>query len=146
MSGLGVISLAGVVVNNAIVLIDYTDQLKEKLGLTLKEALARAGAVRFRPVILTAITTILGVTPMAVGFSVDFRTLSIDIGGQSVEWWGPMAQAVAFGLMFATVLTLILVPVMYIAQDNLLNFSKRVWNFLSHIGRSRKPEEAETSS
>ncbi len=146
MTGVGVISLAGVVVNNAIVLIDYTDQLKEKFGLPLKEALVRAGAVRFRPVLLTAITTILGVTPMAVGFSVDFKTLSIDIGGQSVEWWSPMAQAVAFGLMFATVLTLIVVPVMYIAQDNLLNFSRRVWNFLTHIGRSRKQEQAETSS
>jgi multidrug efflux pump len=146
MTGVGVISLAGVVVNNAIVLIDYTDQLKDKLGLPLKEALARAGVVRFRPVLLTAITTILGVTPMAVGFSIDFKALTIDIGGQSVEWWGPMAQAVAFGLTFATVLTLIVVPVMYIAQDNLVNFSKRMWIFLTQIGRSRKQEESETSA
>jgi len=145
MTGVGVISLAGVVVNNAIVLIDYTDQLKDKAGLTLKEALMRAGAVRFRPVLLTAITTILGVTPMAVGFSVDFKTLSIDVGGQSVEWWSPMAQAVSFGLTFATVLTLILVPVMYVAQDNLLNSWRRLRSSVTRIGRSRKQEDTETS-
>ncbi|MCP4604992.1 MAG: efflux RND transporter permease subunit [Proteobacteria bacterium] len=118
MTGLGVISLAGVVVNNAIVLIDYTDQLKEKLGIPLKEALTRAGVVRFRPVLLTAITTVLGLTPMALQMSIDFRTMTIDMSSPSMEWWGPMAQAVSFGLIFATVLTLVVVPVMYLAQEN----------------------------
>ncbi|MDJ0765515.1 MAG: efflux RND transporter permease subunit [Myxococcota bacterium] len=121
MTGLGVISLAGVVVNNAIVLIDYTDQLKDKLKLPLKEALARAGVVRFRPVILTAITTILGLLPMALQTSIDFRTLSIDMDAPSMEWWGPMARAVSFGLAFATILTLIIVPVIYLLQDNTVN-------------------------
>jgi CzcA family heavy metal efflux pump len=111
MTGIGVISLAGVVVNNAIVLIDYYNQLLAK-GLTSLDALMRAGAVRFRPVMLTAITTILGLFPMATGISFDFRKLAWDIGGESSQWWGPMAVAVIFGLGFATLLTLIVVPVL----------------------------------
>ncbi|MDA0710396.1 MAG: efflux RND transporter permease subunit, partial [bacterium] len=111
MTGIGVISLAGVVVNNAIVLIDYTLQLKRK-GLTNQEAIVQAGATRFRPVILTAITTILGLFPLATGLSFDFFTLTLEIGGQSSQWWGPMAIAVIFGLTFATALTLVVVPVM----------------------------------
>jgi multidrug efflux pump len=111
MTGIGVISLAGVVVNNAIVLIDYINQLMAR-GLASAEALLRAGSVRFRPVMLTAITTILGLLPMATGVSLDFRKMALDIGGESSQWWGPMAVAVIFGLGFATLLTLILVPVL----------------------------------
>ncbi|UCE52899.1 MAG: efflux RND transporter permease subunit, partial [Desulfobacterales bacterium] len=111
MTGIGVISLAGVVVNNAIVLIDYYNQLLAK-GLPSLDALLRAGSVRFRPVLLTAITTILGLLPMATGVSFDFRKLALDIGGESSQWWGPMAVAVIFGLGFATLLTLIVVPVL----------------------------------
>jgi multidrug efflux pump len=111
MTGIGVISLAGVVVNNAIVLIDYINQLMAR-GLESTEALLRAGLVRFRPVMLTAITTILGLLPRATGVSFDFRKMTLDIGGESSQWWGPMAVAVIFGLGFATLLTLILVPVM----------------------------------
>ena len=111
MTGIGVISLAGVVVNNAIVLIDYYHQQLGK-GMTSFEALMRAGKIRFRPVMLTAITTILGLLPMATGVSFDFRKLAMDIGGESSQWWGPMAVAVIFGLGFATLLTLIVVPVL----------------------------------
>ena len=111
MTGIGVISLAGVVVNNAIVLIDYYNQQLAK-GLSSLDALLRAGSVRFRPVMLTAITTILGLLPMATGVSFDFRKLAWDIGGESSQWWGPMAVAVIFGLGFATLLTLIVVPVL----------------------------------
>jgi multidrug efflux pump subunit AcrB len=111
MTGIGVISLAGVVVNNAIVLIDYYNQQLAK-GLKSFDALMRAGAVRFRPVMLTAITTILGLLPMATGVSFDFRKLAWDIGGESSQWWGAMAVAVIFGLGFATLLTLIVVPVL----------------------------------
>jgi multidrug efflux pump subunit AcrB len=118
MTGLGVISLAGVVVNNAIVLIDYTDKLRKKSGMPLSKALLKAGVVRFRPVLLTAITTVLGLMPMALGVSIDFRTLSVDVGAPTTEMWGPMAQAVSFGLGVATVLTLVIVPVMYLAQEN----------------------------
>ncbi len=112
MTGIGVISLAGVVVNNAIVLIDYINQLRQQ-GMALQEALVKAGTVRFRPVMLTAITTILGLLPMAIGVSFDFRSFSWEIGGESAEWWGPMAIAVIFGLSIATVLTLVVVPVLY---------------------------------
>jgi len=82
------------------------------------DALMRAGAVRFRPVMLTAITTILGLFPMATGISFDFRKLAWDIGGESSQWWGPMAVAVIFGLGFATLLTLIVVPVLCSLADS----------------------------
>lgn len=109
MTGVGVISLAGVVVNNAIVLIDYYNQLMRR-GLSSQEALVQAGLTRFRPVMLTAITTILGLLPMAIGVSFDFHKLAFDIGGESTQWWGPMAVAVIFGLSVATLLTLVVVP------------------------------------
>jgi multidrug efflux pump subunit AcrB len=112
MTGIGVISLAGVVVNNAIVLIDYINQLRHQ-GMPLHDALIKAGTVRFRPVMLTAMTTILGLLPMAIGVSFDFRSFSWEIGGESAEWWGPMAIAVIFGLAVATLLTLVVVPVLY---------------------------------
>jgi CzcA family heavy metal efflux pump len=117
MTGIGVISLAGVVVNNAIVLIDYYNQLLDR-GLNSFDALMRAGSVRFRPVMLTAITTILGLLPMATGISFDFRKMAMDIGGESSQWWGPMAVAVIFGLGFATLLTLIVVPVLCSLVDS----------------------------
>lgn len=126
MAFLGVISLAGVVVNNAIVLIDYVDILRSRDGYDMKEALIQAGKVRFRPVILTAITTTLGLVPLAVGFNFDFLVLVaspieffthlgeyVYMGGEQAAWWGPMAIAVIVGLVFATALTLILVPVLY---------------------------------
>ena len=111
MTGVGVISLAGVVVNNTIVLMDYYDKLIQR-GLSYKEALIQTGLIRFRPVMLTAITTILGLLPMATGISFDFRKLTWNIGGESSQWWGPMAIAVIFGLGVATMLTLVVVPVL----------------------------------
>ena len=137
MTGLGVISLAGVVVNNSIVLIDYATQLREKHGLPLRQALLRAGTVRFRPVLLTAITTVLGLLPMALGVSIDFRALSVDTGAPSMEMWGPMAKAVSFGLAFATVLTLVVVPVMYLAQERgtawLMDRARGLRRFISPV-------------
>ncbi len=118
MTGLGVISLAGVVVNNAIVLLDYVQQLKARGSATI-EALVEAGTARFRPVMLTAATTVLGLVPMALGVSLDFRNLRILSGTQSAQWWGAMAVAVIFGLAFATVLTLVLVPTMYSILDDM---------------------------
>jgi len=118
MTGIGVISLAGVVVNNAIVLIDYYNQLKER-GMAAREALIKAGLVRFRPVMLTAITTILGLLPMATGVSFDFRKFAWDIGNESSQWWGPMAVAVIFGLAVATLLTLVVVPVLCSIQNSI---------------------------
>lgn len=112
MTGLGVISLAGVVVNNAIVLIDYIQQLRYQ-GLEKVEAVITAGLVRFRPVMLTAITTVLGLIPLSTGIGFDFERFRFLIGGESSQWWGPMGIAVIFGLSFATLLTLVFVPVMY---------------------------------
>ncbi|HCV82940.1 MAG TPA: copper transporter, partial [Zunongwangia profunda] len=132
MTMMGIISLAGIVVNNAIVLIDYTqiliDRKKNELGLEDDELLTRAqyfdcivrgGKSRLRPVLLTAITTVLGLIPLAIGLNIDFFGLMIDydpriyIGGDNVIFWGPLAWTVIFGLVFATFLTLIVVPVMF---------------------------------
>lgn len=112
MTGMGVISLAGIVVNNAIVLLDYINQLRAE-GRSVEEAIVQAGSTRLRPVLLTAITTVLGLVPMALGISFDIRTRTFEIGGESSQYWGPMAIAVIFGLSLATVLTLFLVPNMY---------------------------------
>lgn len=114
MTGIGVISLAGVVVNNAIVLLDYTRQLQRK-GMELIEAAVQAGATRLRPVLLTATTTILGLIPMATGMSFDVHTFSFVTSSESSEWWASLAIAVSFGLAFATMLTLVFVPTLYVS-------------------------------
>jgi multidrug efflux pump subunit AcrB len=113
MTGIGVISLAGVVVNNAIVLLDYTRQLQRR-GMALVEAAIEAGATRLRPVLLTATTTILGLIPMATGVSYDFHEMAWATKSQSSQWWSSMSIAVIFGLAFATVLTLVVVPTLYV--------------------------------
>jgi multidrug efflux pump len=131
MTGVGIISLAGVVVNNAIVLIDYIDLLREREGLSVREALVRAGMTRFRPVVLTAVTTVLGLVPLAIGLNFDFVGLYTALdpnlfwGGEQAAWWGPMAIAVIAGLSFATVLTLVLVPVLYSIVDDATNLFRR---------------------
>jgi multidrug efflux pump subunit AcrB len=113
MTGMGVISLAGVVVNNAIVLIDYINVLRKEHGKSCYDAIITAGCTRFRPVMLTAVTTVLGLLPMAVGVSLDIRNFGIIFGSDSSQWWGPMAIAVIFGLVVATALTLFAVPGLY---------------------------------
>lgn len=125
MTGLGVISLAGVVVNNAIVLIDFIESLR-KAGLGPHDAVLRAGLVRLRPVLLTALTTVLGLIPMAAGINVDFLNMKIEGAGSSGEFWGGMAIAVSFGLVFATALTLVAVPALYLLLDRLGTFIRRV--------------------
>lgn len=112
MTGVGVISLAGVVVNNAIVLIDYTNRLHER-GMQFREAIIAAGCTRLRPVLLTAITTILGLLPMVTGIAYNFHEMRISWVSESSQWWGPMASAVIFGLALATALTLVVVPTLY---------------------------------
>lgn len=131
-TGVGIISLAGIVVNNAIVLVDYIDLLidrkREELGLTsmweleksvVKDMVIEGGGTRLRPVLLTAITTILGLLPLAIGLNIDFFSFvsnldaNIYIGGDNTAIWGPMAWTVIYGLVFATFLTLIVVPAMY---------------------------------
>ncbi len=131
MTGVGIISLAGVVVNNAIVLIDYIDILRERDGMDRREALVEGGKTRFRPVVLTAVTTVLGLIPLAIGLNFDFLGLFTRLdpnlywGGEQAAWWGPMAIAVIVGLSFATVLTLILVPVLYSMVDDVSAWFKR---------------------
>ena len=125
MTGVGVISLAGIVVNNAIVLLDYIEQLRAR-GMEKREAILQAGRTRFRPVVLTAVTTILGLIPLTTGVSVNFNEIFagnwdavLTIGGESSQWWGPMGVAVIWGLAVATFLTLVVVPVMYSSLDPL---------------------------
>jgi multidrug efflux pump subunit AcrB len=138
MSGIGIISLAGIVVNNAIVLIDYTNLLrrrkraakgmeqKEVLSISeIKDTIIESGRTRLRPVLLTAITTVLGLFPLAIGLNINFVGLlsqgnaELYWGGQNADFWGPMAWAVIYGLIFSTFLTLVIVPVMYYLMDRL---------------------------
>ncbi len=120
---IGVISLAGIVVNNAIVLVDYIEELRRK-GRDKQDAVVEAGATRLRPVILTALTTVIGLIPLTFGINVDFVGLIVDldpafsIGSQNTQFWGPMGTAIISGLTFATFLTLVIVPVMYSAFDS----------------------------
>ncbi len=133
MTMIGIISLAGIVVNNAIVLVDYTNlirlRMKEDMGIPeddvlpfnyTVQAIIEGGKTRLRPVLLTAITTVLGLVPLAIGLNINFFTLissfdpQIYIGGDNVMFWGPIAWTIIFGLSFATFLTLIIVPVMYL--------------------------------
>lgn len=136
MTMIGIISLAGVVVNNAIVLMDFTqltrDRMKTDKGLPLDARLSRAditkaivvaGKTRLRPVLLTAVTTVLGLIPLAVGINIDFAGLitrlapNFYIGGDNVAFWGPLSWTVIYGLTFATFLTLVIVPVMILLFD-----------------------------
>jgi len=109
MSGIGVIALAGIVVNNNIVLIDTYNVLRNK-GMDAMEAVLRTGAQRLRPVLLTTVTTVLGLMPMVLEVNIDLLGRNIEIGGPSTQWWSQLATAIAGGLTFATVLTLILTP------------------------------------
>jgi multidrug efflux pump len=118
MTGIGIISLAGVVVNNAIVLLAYTRQLQAK-GLDLVSAAAEAGVTRLRPVLLTAATTIIGLIPMAIGISYDFHTFTLATKSESSQWWRNMAVVVIFGLGFATILTLVVAPSLYVMLSHL---------------------------
>jgi len=117
MTGVGIISLAGVVVNNAIVLIDYTNKLRNN-GMGIREAVVAAGATRLRPVILTAVTTILGLLPMVTGISYDFHVMALSLSSESSQYWRTMAIVVIFGLMIATILTLVVVPTLYALIEN----------------------------
>ncbi|MES2387054.1 MAG: efflux RND transporter permease subunit [Bacteroidota bacterium] len=118
MTGVGIIALAGIVVKNGILLIEFTDELRSR-GFATREAIIEAGATRLTPVILTAAAAVLGLIPLAVGLNINFGTLLTDldpkfyIGGDSGTFWGPLAWAIIFGLTFCTFLTLVIVPAMY---------------------------------
>lgn len=141
MTGVGVISLAGVVVNNAIVLIDYTNKLRAG-GLRLRDAVISAGATRLRPVLLTAVTTILGLLPMVTGVSYDFHVMAISTVSESSQWWRSMAAVVIFGLAIATVLTLVVVPSLYVMIEEVKNwFSDRFSQMKNFMSGQRQVEE-----
>ena len=138
MTGVGIISLAGIVVNNAIVLIDYIDILRERDGMGRREALIQGGVTRFRPVVLTAVTTALGLVPLAIGLNFNFfglyGSLSPELywGGEQAAWWSPMAVAVIVGIIFATFLTLVVVPTMYSVVDDVTDWFRRHYLHPSH--------------
>jgi multidrug efflux pump subunit AcrB len=162
MTGIGIISLAGIVVNNGIVLIDYIDLTRERkrqeLGLSQNaflpkkvqiDALVEAGKTRLRPVLLTAIITVLGLLPLAIGLNFNFLTLytrfdpQITVGGESVAFWGPMSWTVIFGLTFATFLTLLISPVMYMLTIR-INYTIRKWT--GNLPEANKKLEAEVNA
>ncbi len=156
MTGIGIISLAGIVVNNAIVLIDYTNFLRQQKRLEtgkdqlsdqeVKEAIVEGGGTRLRPVLLTAITTVLGLIPLAIGFNMDFGSFvssfdpKIFIGGDNAAIWGAMSWTVVYGLSFATFLTLVIVPVMYWVFYIMSSRFYSVFKFFDKLGRSKKQE------
>lgn len=150
MTGIGIVSLAGVVVNNAIVLIDYIGLVKlrkkKEMGIdeeddlpmeVARECIVEAGKTRLRPVLLTAITTVLGLVPLAIGLNIDFISLlknfnpQLFFGGDNTAFWGPMSWTVIFGLSFATFLTLVIVPSMYHALYS-ARVAFRKWRNNSH--------------
>jgi multidrug efflux pump subunit AcrB len=124
MMGVGIIALAGIVVRNGILLVEFADLMMSQ-GMSAYNAVLEAGRTRMTPVLLTALATILGLIPLAVGLNIDFALLfsefnpHIYFGGDNVAFWGPLSWTMIFGLIFATFLTLILVPVMYLLVTNL---------------------------
>lgn len=143
MSGIGIVALAGIVVRNGILLVEFTDMLIEQ-GMDVKSAVIEAGRTRMTPVLLTATATMLGLIPLAVGLNIDFTTLFTEFnphlyfGGDNVAFWGPLSWTMIFGLAFATFLTLILVPCMYLLGD--IN-SKKIKNWLKKKPTATNVEE-----
>jgi len=148
MSGIGFVALAGLVVRNGILLVEFTDMLIEQ-GVSAREAVVEAGKIRMTPVILTAVATILGLIPLGLGLNIDFGTLLSDFnphiyfGGDSVAFWGPLSWTMIFGLSFAVFLTLILVPIMYYTTfrfNKAAAEGKMFRNPFSFKGRIRRTE------
>ena len=142
LTGIGIVSLAGIVVKNGIVLLDFIEIQRKKRG-RIRVAIAESGAIRFNPVILTAASTVLGLIPLAIGFNINFYTLftsfdpQIYIGGDSTIFWGPLAWSIIFGLSFATFLTLIVVPCMYFIMYDMKVRTKRKHELLKFARNSK---------
>jgi multidrug efflux pump subunit AcrB len=141
MSGVGIIALAGIVVKNGILLIEFIDELLAK-GMPLREAIIEGGATRLTPVLLTASSTILGMIPLAIGLTFDFGALFVDLqwnvstGGDSAVFWNILAWTIIFGLVFSTILTLIVVPCLYYINE---------WVKAKLFGKEEVIEEIETT-
>jgi len=143
MGGIGVIALAGIVVNNNIILIDTYNDMKAQ-GLAPKEAILRTAAQRMRPVLLTSITTVLGLMPMVFGLSIDIIGQDISIGAPSTQWWTQLSSAIAGGLTFATLLTLVLTPCLLMMGDNVSAWlQRRKERWAQRAGRAAGPQAAE---
>jgi multidrug efflux pump len=125
MSGIGVIALAGIVVNNNIVLIDTFDNHRKR-GLATKDAIIITGAQRLRPVLLTTVTTILGLMPMVLQVNIDFVNRAVSHGAPSTQWWVQLATAIAFGLSFSTILTLIVTPSALMFREQVTNLKNKI--------------------
>ena len=124
MSGVGIIALAGIVVKNGILLIEFTDELMGR-GYPLKKAIVEAGSTRLTPVVLTAAAAVLGLIPLAIGLSIDFVTMFTELnphihtGSDSAAFWSILAWTIIYGLSFSTVLTLVIVPCMYYINERI---------------------------
>lgn len=125
MTGVGVISLAGIVVNNNIVLIDTFDYINQSGNFDIRDTILRTGAQRLRPVLLTTVTTVLGLLPMVLQANIDFINRTIEIGAPSTQWWVQLATAVVFGLVFSTVLTLIVTPSLLMMRANVSQWIRK---------------------
>lgn len=141
MTGTGVIALAGIVVNNAIVLIDTYNRLRKE-GASPHDAVLKTSAQRMRPIMLTTITTIMGLVPMALGINLDFFAQTISVGSITAIWWIQLSTAIISGLAFSTLLTLILIPVMLTLPTNVVNFTKTVQTWLGKTGLEKDFELA----
>jgi multidrug efflux pump len=143
MGGIGVIALAGIVVNNNIILIDTYNDMKAQ-GLPPKEAILRTAAQRMRPVLLTSITTVLGLMPMVFSLSIDIIGQDVSIGAPSTQWWTQLSSAIAGGLTFATVLTLVLTPCLLMMGDNASAWlQRRRQRWAERSGHGARPQAAE---
>ena len=127
MSGLGIIALAGIVVNNNIILIDTFNEYRKK-GYNATNAAYHAGIVRFRPVILTAVTTILGLVPMVFEFTILFAERTVLFGAPSSQWWTDLSSTIAGGLTFTTALTLLATPALLVLGADFNLSSKKIIN------------------
>lgn len=134
MTGVGVVALLGIVVRNGILLVEFTDLLIAG-GMPIREAVVEAARIRMTPVVLTATATILGMIPLAIGFNIDFIGLfthgnpDIWLGGENVVFWGPLAWTIVFGLGYATFITLLVVPVMYLLNDKFKTWVFNLFGF-----------------
>jgi len=139
MTGVGVVSLAGIVVKNAIVLLDFMKHLQAR-GLSVDEALLEAGRTRLRPVVLTAASTVLAIVPLATGFDFDWRAFHFIVGAESADFWRPMGVAIIFGLTVSTFLTLIIIPTIYSLFET---WNVRLKEFIGRVTNSAPTTEAE---
>jgi len=138
MTGVGVVALAGIVVRNGIVLLDFVKHKLGEGGHSLEDALLEAGRIRLRPVVLTAAATVLGILPLATGIDFDWREMHFIIGAESAEFWRPLAVTIIFGLTISTFLTLVIVPTVYSLFDQWTN---RISRFFARFRDSQEGSE-----